>query len=188
MYYNVRDLLGHFIKPASREEAPCPHACCKGKRPHPRKLPVMLSAAELRKMSDEALYEHYNRPETGKSGRAVRAALAEMERREEAKAAASRRAGARAGKADEYRSYLEHQWTAAEEATRGNMVNARGRVRSVDPRAFWTDKKLRDRYASDELRAYLDRHPVVSSREFGSDRAQAAGARRRRGARLYGVY
>lgn len=190
MYYSIRDLLGHFVKipPKSREEGACPHACCKGRRPHPEKFPVILSREKLRSMSDQELYAHYDSPSTGKSGRAVKQALAEMERREEAKEAAAHRRAHRASKDDEYRAYLENQWTAAEEATRGYMLNKRGRANGIDPRALWTNARARDRYASDELRAYLDRNPVVSRREFGSEAAQASGARQRRGARLYGVY
>jgi len=190
MPYSVRDLLGHFVKlpPERNRDGMCPHACCRGKRPHPDKFPVILHRDTLRAMSDEQLYQHYQRGAVGENGRAVQQVLREMQRREDRSRAREQRSATRATKADEYRSYLENEWTAAEEATRGNMVNARGRGRGVDPRAMWTDARLRDRYASDELRAYFDHHPVVSPREFHGEAAAAAGARRRRSTRLYGVY
>lgn len=193
--YNIRDLLGHFVKvpPDKNEDGMCPHPCCRGKRPHPDRFPVMLPKGLPARMTDHELEQHFQKPGVGDNPRAVKQVLGELDKREkrrdlDLRSPTEQRRDARAQRADEYRAHLENEWTAAESATRGNMVNKRGQARGVDPRAFWTDKSLRDRYASDELRAYLDRHPVVSAREFGSDRAQAAGARRRRGARLYGVY
>jgi hypothetical protein len=184
--YNIRDLFGHFVKlpPKSRENGMCPHACCKGKRPHPDRFPVLLPKAMLHSMSDEELYAHYDKPGVGESGRAVRQVLAEMDRRERRQ----QRHAHRATRADEYRAYLEDQWVNAEQATRGNMLNKRGRASGIDPRALWSDARARNRYASDELRSYLDAHPVVSAREFHGEAAQAAGARRRRQTQLYGVY
>jgi hypothetical protein len=35
--YDIRDLLGHFVKPREREGEMCPHACCRGRRPHPER-------------------------------------------------------------------------------------------------------------------------------------------------------
>lgn len=188
--YSIRDLLGHFVRlpPASNENGMCPHACCKGRRPHPEKLPVMLDRSTLRKLSVAELEAHYQRESVGANGRAVSQVLKELERREDAEHAKAARHAARSSAADEHRAYLEQQWITAERETRGVMVNAKGKRAGVDPRAFWSDARARDRYASDELRAYFDQHPPVSKREFTSGRAQTSGARRRREQRLYGVY
>lgn len=189
--YSLRDLLGHFVKvpPRANVDGMCPHPCCKGRRPHPEKLPVMLSAPTLRALSVAELEAHYQRESVGKNGKAVSQVLRELERREKAVEIRNAKNSARASRADEHRAYLEHQWIAAESATRGVMVNKRGRAKGVDPRAFWSSAALRDRYASDELRGYFDQHPPISKREFTQgEAAQTSGARGRRERQLYGVY
>ena len=189
--YNVRDLLGHFVRlpPAKNRDGMCPHPCCRGRRPHPDRLPVMLSRSTLRSLSVDELEAHYQRESVGRNGRAVSQVVRELDRRERDSERKAQRAAARSATRDEHRAYLESQWIAAEHATRGVMVNRRGQRAGVDPRTFWTDKRARDRYASDELRGYFDRHPPVSAREFaGGHQAHASGARRRQGERLYGVY
>lgn len=52
-FYNIRDLLGHFVKPESREHKLCPHKCCQGKRIHPRDKPLIPNKALLRAMKDD---------------------------------------------------------------------------------------------------------------------------------------
>jgi hypothetical protein len=188
--YSIRDLLGHFVRlpPASNEDGMCPHACCRGKRPHPDKLPVMLSRSTLRSLSTAELEAHYQRESVGKNGRAVSQVIRELDRRERAAETKAHRAAARGARADEHRAYLEHQWIAAESATRGVMLNRKGVKAGIDPRSLWTSARARDRYASDELRSWFDRNPPVSLREFGSERGQARGAQRARERQLYGVY
>ena len=193
--YNIRDLLGHYVKlpPQKNQDGMCPHACCKGKRPHPDRFPVMLPKGMARRMTDRELADHFDKPTVGKSAKATRQVVDELGRRErkrelDLRTPAEKRKDVRARHADEYRAWLENEWVRAEAQTRGVMLNKRGKAKHVDPRALWTSKQLRDRYASDELRAYFDRHPVVSAREFGSRDAAAAGARRRRRTQLYGVY
>lgn len=189
--YNIRDLFGHFVRlpPRSNDQGPCPHACCGGRRPHPERLPVMLDRATLRRLSDQDLEAHFRRERVGANGRAVSQVVRELERRERATEAKAHRATHRANREEEYRLYLHHEWTTAEVATRGTMVNKAGRAKGVDERAFWTSARLRDRYASDELRAWFDRHPPVSRREFlGGHDTQARAAQSHRERRMYGVY
>lgn len=192
--YNVRDLLGHFIKPANKAGAMCPHPCCKGRRPHPDKWPLMLDRGTLKGASDEELYQHLQRDRVGRSGRAVTQVVKELERREtrqaRKEAARDRAKGRRASKAEEYRLYLETEWTAAEAATKGNMLNKRGRAKGIDPRSLWTaNERTRAAYASEELRLYWNTHRIVSAAEFhGGAAAQTRGARARNESRLYGVY
>lgn len=193
--YNVRDLLGHFVKipPRRNEEGMCPHACCKGKRPHPSRFPVLLDRSTLRSMSDRELEAHFERSDVGNNGRAVTQVTRELERRETAREAKASRAAARASDDEEYRLYLEGQWTLAEEATRGNLVNKKGEARGIDGRSLWTaSNATRQRYASEELRDYWNRHGILTRREFGrahnSAASQVRANRARRESRLYGVY
>jgi hypothetical protein len=191
--YSIRDLLGHFVKvpPQRNQDGMCPHRCCRGKRPHPDKWPVLLDKTTLRTASEADLLAHYQREKVGQSGRAVSQVLGELQRREDRDKAREHRAAHRANRNDEYRVYLENSQVAAEAATRGNMLNKRGRARGMDPRALWTaGPRERERYASDELREWFARNQPLTSREFHGEAAAAAGARRRRGHsdRLYGVY
>lgn len=192
--YNVRDILGHFIKPKTAEARMCPHPCCRGKRPHPDKFPLLLPKDVLKSASDEELYRHFNKKTVGESGAAVGQVVAELERRErsrERKQAARERAQGRRRSAQEgYRNWLETEWVAAEGVTRGNMLNKRGRAKGIDPRSLWTaNEKTRAAYASEELRQYWNAHPVLSAAEFrGGGAAQVRGARARRESALYGVY
>ena len=52
-WWNVRDLRGHFAL-LRDSRAPCPHPCCNGSRPHPRKIPVQLTGRLRRKLDREA--------------------------------------------------------------------------------------------------------------------------------------
>jgi hypothetical protein len=191
MGYNIRDLLGHFVKlpPKSNEDGMCPHACCKGKRRHPDNWPVMLSRETLRSASDEDLIQHFSKPKVGRNGAAVVQVTRELERRERAAEARERARGRRADKGEQYRLYLENQWVQAENDLRGNLVNKRGRAKGIDGRSLWTaNDRTRAAYASEELRQWWDQHPIVSAREFQTEAEHHRGARRRRESRLYGVY
>lgn len=70
--YNVRDLLGHWVRPRSREAAMCPHPCCRGKRPHPDRFPVLLPKGMARRLTDTELIAHLGKPGVGRSDAAVR--------------------------------------------------------------------------------------------------------------------
>lgn len=195
MAYSIRDLLGHFVKvpPRRNQDGMCPHPCCRGRRPHPDRFPLMLPKAVLRSASDEDLVRHFQKPSVGQSDEAVSQVVGELQRRESAtarkQARAERAKGRRASRAEEYRLYLESEWIRAEEETRGNLVNKRGRAKGIDPRSLWTaNERTRAAYASVELRQYWDRHPVVSAAEFASEAGQHRGARARKESRLYGVY
>lgn len=153
-FYNIRDLLGHWVKPRSMREKMCPHACCRGKRVHPANFPVILPRKLLRESTDRELMQHYGRH--AGNGNARRQLEAEMERRDRASArrkASSERAFSRQlARTQE----ADRRWEAAERATRGNMLNERGRRAGVSERRLLTSSRDADRYASDEMRAYLD--------------------------------
>jgi hypothetical protein len=166
-----------------------------------RKGAAKALRSPLRKMTTQQLEQHYQRPDVGNSGHAVKATLRELDRRESAnrrlEAAAARKESARATRnavQDAHRSYLEQQFVSAESSTRGNMVNKRGVAKGIDGRSLLTGSAAqRDRYASDELKSYLDRNPVIPAAEFsasmrGNQGSAVRHARARVQRRSYGVY
>jgi hypothetical protein len=159
--YNVRDLLGHFVKPRSREDKMCPHACCKNKRVHPANFPVILPGALLRKASDDELADHWGKHDDPRVRKQV---LGELDRRD--RAAELRRArasGAKSRRSD--RQYAQAQAVeaaimSAERDTNGNMLNRRARAAGIDERSLFTGSEERARrYASEELLNHWRRNP-----------------------------
>jgi hypothetical protein len=165
MSYNVRDLLGHWVKPVSKRGKMCPHACCRGKRVHPDNYPVILPSALLRKASEQDLMAHYDRVQgTGPKDEKARAqVLHEMDRRDRADTERARRRQALAHGAYarrlEREELTEHAFTTAERATNGYMLNRKGEARGVNPRSLFTGSEERARrYASDELLEHWQAH------------------------------
>lgn len=189
MSYNVRDLLGHFVKPRSERGHMCKHACCRGKRVHPENMPVILPSKLLRRASDEDLAAHYERVQgdSPKQARARAQVLHEMQRRDDAQVAREGRAAAKFSKSLEQADAQESSYVAAEEATRGNMVNRKGQSRGVNPRTLITGRAQDfERYASDELKEfYSTRHRPTPASFRGADTRYVPRAtepkRRRRG-------
>ena len=155
MAYSTRDLLGHFVKPRSAKGKMCPHACCRNKRVHPDNMPVILPSRLLRRASDDDLMEHYNRVShggTAKDERAKAQVMHEMDRRDNEEKHRESVKDTRAAQRQEREAAVENDYVRAEEVTRGNMVNAKGRARGVDPRRLITGREADfRRYASDEL-------------------------------------
>jgi hypothetical protein len=181
MAYSVRDLLGHFVKPRSMRQKMCPHACCRNKRVHPANMPVILPDKLLRRASDEDLAEHYRRVShghTAKDERAKAQVLHEMDRRDQAdKARREREAergrrreavqSTRAAERQEREAAVENEFVRAEGVTRGNLVNAKGRARGVDPRRLFTGRESEARrYASEELLEYWQTHHRPTAASF----------------------
>jgi hypothetical protein len=153
MPYNIRDVLGHFVKPRSAEGEMCPHACCRGYRVHPINTPVILPNKLLKSASDDDLAKHYATAEgDSKHDRKVRAqVLHEMDRRDKQVAAGRRKYSRQLEQAEA----VEASYVAAENETRGNMVNRKGQARGVDPRSLITGREADfRRYASPELQEY----------------------------------
>lgn len=192
--YDVRDLLGHWVKPRRREGQKCPHACCRNRRVHPDRFPVILDRELLRSASEEDLVHHLNRADVGHSDRAIAQITGEIDRRERVQrnraARRDRAAGRRRSRHEDFRAHLEGEFVAAERETRGHMLNRAGQAAGVDPRSLFTGPEARARkYASEELRRYWDSHPRLTAAEFtGGGAAQRRAARGRAGSRLYGVY
>jgi hypothetical protein len=171
--YNIRDLIGHFVSPRSAKGKMCPHACCRNRRVHPANMPVILPSRLLRRASDDDLVAHYDRVQ-GDSYREERAraqVLAEMQRRDDETRAKGNRAAARYSRQLEQADAAEASYVAAENATRGNMLNRKGRARDINPRALITSREENfRRYASDELMEYYATHHRPTAASFrGAD-------------------
>jgi hypothetical protein len=171
--YNIRDLLGHYVKPKSAKGDMCPHACCRNRRVHPANMPVVLPRRLLRRATDDDLAAHYDRVQ-GDSRREDRAraqVLHEMDRRDRETAAKKNRSAARYSRQLEEADTREASYVAAEAATRGNMVNRKGRSRDVNPRTLiYARDDTFDRYASDELKEfYTGRHRPTARGLRGAD-------------------
>ena len=173
MPYSVRDLLGHFVKPRSAKGKMCPHACCRNKRVHPDNMPVILPSKLLRRASDEDLAAHYDRVQgdSKKDERARAQVLPEMERRDREAEGKKNREHAKFSRQLEQADAVEASYVHAEAATRGNMVNAKGRARGINPRTLITGREAEfRRYASDELMEYYATHHRPTPASFrGAD-------------------
>lgn len=67
----------------------------------------------------------------------------------------------------EYDESLYAQYEAAEEATRGAMLNARGRAKGIDPFSLFMGNETRAlAYASEELVEHWETHPRIKYAKF----------------------
>ncbi len=164
--YNVRDQLGHYVKPEGMADHPCPHRCCTGKRVHPRNLPVKLDRSYLRTLSgpelETELGQYVNYSDTHEEG--LRQVIAELDRREDIERnAVARKARAkerRQAREQEFRDEVYRNWLLAENETNGNMLNKAGRAAGIDDRSLFTGPESRvAKYASPELLEFFDTHP-----------------------------
>jgi hypothetical protein len=183
--YDRRDLFKHWIRKDQRANQPCTHACCRGYRPHPEHYPIVLPAKYLHSASDDELAAHYARcPDD--NPRCRDQVLDELHRRDmrserrEAKQRARERrySDARNLRANE----IERQYVEAEAATKGNMLNRRGREAGIDERTLFRGPERRARaYASEELLNYWEDHARPTEAYFrGEDtRLGYAGLRKR---------
>jgi hypothetical protein len=158
--YNIRDLIGHWVKPRSAQGKMCPYACCRGYRVHPGNYPVILPNPLLRKASEDDLAYHY--AHTG-SDQAQAQILHEMDRRDKADIAREARKqehqrrmfARRLAHAEE----VDRAWLEAEAATKGNMLNKAGKAADIDERSLFTGPESRARrYASEELLNHWQAH------------------------------
>jgi hypothetical protein len=136
-------------------------------------MPTILPSRLLRRASDDDLAEHYGRVQ-GNSYRDERAraqVLHEMDRRDTETVAKKNRAAARYSRQLEEADAVEASYVAAEEQTRGNMVNKKGRGRGINPRTLiYARENEFDRYASDELKEFYSTRHRPTPRSFqGAD-------------------
>jgi hypothetical protein len=187
-YYNRRDLFSHSIRKEEPARRPCLHACCRGMRPHPEGYPVVKRNAYLRYSSDKELQGYYNRhqADTEADERVRSQVLAEMQRRDVAderrEAAEERRRRRWTARRMERAEAIEQGWRAAEEATKGNRLNRRGRESSIDERTLFRGPESRARkYASEELLNWWEWNPRPTEAYFQGEetRIGRVGVRKR---------
>jgi hypothetical protein len=174
-----RDQIGHWVAPASEAQRPCPHKCCRWKRPHPANLPVRLDRGYLRSLSTTDLereldsYQQYS--DTHEAG--FLQVIAEVRRREDSEdraiARRERRRDRSARRLQEHHDEVYRQWLAAESVTRGNMLNRAGRSAGIDERTLFTGPAARVRkYASPELREFFEQHGRPTAAAYRAGRNQ----------------
>lgn len=168
MRYDVRDLLGHWVKPRSKAGQLCPHACCRNRRVHPENFPLILPRELLRRAPEEDLIKHWQSHRCNMNPRCVNQVIGEIDRREAAGKGAARRREAAAHRAAERRSdraaIVEAEYQRAESETRGEMVNAAGVRAGVSARSLFTGSEDRAlRYSTRELQDYWREHPRPSA-------------------------
>jgi len=189
--WNGRDKRGHYTDADTVAEhypdAPvCRHACCNGKRPHPKGTPVKKTAAGSRtgksavkagsrgsraavpagRSSAKGKPAPKKRPAAKKKPATNR--FGETPWQGRAQTTAQRRATGAAGVKAEYSAYLESQYRAAERATNGYMVTPAGRRAGYSGRDFFREGRRPsvEKWGTEELRAW-----------FGSGSAASTGRR-----------
>jgi hypothetical protein len=180
--YNIRDLLGHWVKPRQRQGKMCPHACCRNRRVHPANFPVILPRELLRKAPERDLIRHWQ--DQSHNERAVAQVMREIDRREEAgnlklvrKKAAERR---RFTRGLERRELVEAEINRAERETRGELVNKAGKRAGVTVDELFTGRESRAlRYAAPELLDYWSRHPRPTAANLSANPRVVRNARAR---------
>lgn len=119
------------------------------------------SKTVLRKLSDRAVVNLYDKH--GHRPGVAKALEAEMNRRDRVDRARKRLRSLRS----EYEDVAHAQFLAAEAATRGNLLNRKGRMAGVDPQSLFSGPERRAHaYASEELLKFWDRHPRVTVTQY----------------------
>lgn len=181
-HYNVRDQLGHYVKPKSARGHVCHHLCCSGTRVHPDKLPVKISRGYLRTLDaaqlERELDIYVNFSESHAEG--MTQIFSEIDRREEAEKQRARRrmlsAERREHRTAEHADEVYRQWLAAEAGTNGYMLNRAGIKAGINERSLFTGPESRVRkYASRELQDWFQAHPrPTRAAWFGTARQRQA--------------
>ena len=157
-------------------------------RPHPEGYPVTKRRYYLRYSSERELTAYYVRhqADTPADERIRDQVLAEMQRRdtrdERREATERRRRERQVARTISRQEAVEAAWRDAENATRGNMLNRRGREAGVNERSLFRGSEARARkYASEELLNYWEHHPRPTERYFAGEdtRLGVVGVRKR---------
>jgi hypothetical protein len=167
-YYNRRDVFSHWIRKDQQTGRPCTHACCRGLRAHPEGYPVAKRSKYLRHATDKEVFDFYGK---AKDDRGREQALAEAQRRDVAQerreAAEERRRQRWTARKRARAAEVERLWLEAENATKGVMLNRRGREAGVNERTLFTGPESRARkYASEELLNWWEYHPRPTEAYF----------------------
>lgn len=163
--YNRRDQIGHWVTREQPVYRPCHHACCRGYTAtddqlaaHYTKMIGVENDPQARGAELQILAE-FERRDRREQKRRERAALAE--RRREAIAAN------RAIRRTENEVERERIRVRAEAATRGYLVNAKGRRLGINPDEVLTGRQaVFERYASDEARDFFRANPRPTAAYF----------------------
>lgn len=191
--YNRRDQIGHWVTREQPVYRPCTHACCRGYRAHPSNWPVIPAKMAYRTATDDQLAAHYTKLSAVENDPKARGGelqiLAEFERRDrremrrrEREQVRERRreavANNRAARRTENEVERERIRVQAEAATRGYLVNRKGRSLGINPDEILTGREaVFQRYASDEARDYFRSNPRPTAAYFrGRDTRVAARA------------
>lgn len=196
MPYNRRDQIGHWVRKREPVYRPCHHACCRGYRPHPSNWPIIPAKLAYRTATDEQLYRRYQKlgevEDDPQARRAELQIINELERRDrrtmrdlEKQRAQRARAANRGAQRMGMEAERERIRVDAEAATRGYLVNKKGRARGIDPEEILTGRQaVFERYASEEARDYFAANPRPTAAYFrGQDTRyveRASEPRRRR--------
>lgn len=142
-------------------------------RPHPENYPVIKRNRYLKYSSDREIMAYWGRhqSETSQDEKVRAQILAEMSRRDirdERRAATEERRTARnTARRMERAEAIDRAWSDAEEATKGNMLNRRGREAHINERTLFTGPEARARkYASEELLNHWEHHPRPTAAYF----------------------
>ncbi|MEV7011662.1 hypothetical protein [Streptosporangium sp. NPDC051022] len=75
-----------------------------------------------------------------------------------------------------YRQWVHEQWLAAEQATRGYLLNRAGVTAGIDPKSLWGGNRARaGKYASEELKRWWSEQPQGGRMTYDEWRAQWLG-------------
>jgi hypothetical protein len=141
----------------------CPKQGERGEKPRHESWPDVLDRSTLRGATDHELQAHFTHRDNARTHRQI---LAEMKRRDNADAAKKR---ATSRKFERY-EHVEREIAAAEHATNGYMVNKAGQARGVTEWQLMTGRERdADKYSTDELKAYWERHPRPTARNLSAD-------------------
>jgi hypothetical protein len=178
MTYDRRDQIGHWVKRDQQILRPCRHACCRGYRAHPSAWPIIPASRALRRATDEQLAARYDRLAREENDPKARGGelqiIHEFERRDRAEAKRREREQIRQARAtnrairrSEAEVETERIRVASEAATRGYLVNAKGRARGINPDEILTGREaVFRRYASDEAKEYFAVNPRPTAAYF----------------------
>lgn len=176
--YNRRDQIGHWVTKQQPVYRPCHHACCRGYRAHPSNWPLIPAKMAYRTATDEQLAKHYAKVSGIENDPKARGAelqiINEFERRDRAETRRREKEQIRqarqtnkAIRRTEIEVERERIRVESEAATKGYMVNAKGRARGIDPDEILTGREaVFRRYASDEAKEYFAARPRPTAAYF----------------------
>lgn len=144
----------------------CPPHKARSAKPRHEHWPDVLDKATLRDATDDELQAHFTHRDNPRTHKQV---LREMQRRDDvASRAKSAKERARSRRFERWEN-VDREIVAAEAATNGYFLNAKGKASGInDWELFTGDARKADRYASEELLRYWSTHPRPTARNLKS--------------------